>query len=245
MLRLSLRSSALALTLLASGAQAQDRKLGTVGLDDRRIATDPRFAAVGRLNRAGRGFCTATLIAPSLVLTAAHCLTFAKTGRPIPPDRLHFVAGYRKGEYLANRKGRAVRVHRDFPRDAPVSIAAMRNDIALVILERPVTTIKPIPLDRTQKNVRLTTPLTLVSYARDRAYLPSVERGCVVRRIEGRLLYTDCDTNFGASGGPILTEREGELRVLGIVSGIATVRGNLRRTVAVRAHHAIDASDGE
>ncbi len=225
------------LLLLGQGAEAQDRKLGTVGLEDRRIATDPRFAAVGRLNLAGTGFCSATLIAPALALTAAHCLFHKRTGKPIPPDRIHFVAGFRKGKYLAHRRGSAVSVHEGFV-PGVATVAAMRHDVGLVILEKPIpeTTIRPIPLDRTTKSVRLTVPLTVVSYARDRAYLPSVERGCVVRAVEGRLLFTDCDTNFGASGSPVLTERGGALRVLGIISGIATVKGNLRRTVAVRAH---------
>ena len=225
------------IVLFSQSAQAQERKFGTVGLEDRRIAHDPRFAAVGRLNLAGTGFCSATLIAPALALTAAHCLFYKRTGKPIPPDRLHFVGGFRKGKYRAHRRGRAVSVHEDFM-PGVATVSAMRHDIAVVILEKPVPAgvIRPLPLDRTTGSLRLTVPLTVVSYARDRAYLPSVERGCVVWAVEGRLLFTDCDTNFGASGSSVLTERDGTLRVLGIISGIATVRGNLRRTVAVRAH---------
>ena len=32
------------------------------------------WEAVGRLDRKGEGFCTGALIAPDIVLTAAHCL---------------------------------------------------------------------------------------------------------------------------------------------------------------------------
>lgn len=230
-------SAVLALAFLSGSADAQDRRtIDPVGSDDRVIASDPRFRAVGRLNVAGRGFCTATLIAPALVLTAAHCVFDARTGRAVAPEDLHFVAGFRKGRYIAHRRGRAVSVHDGFV-PGEKTLRAMGHDIALVVLAEPVDArrVRPIPLDRTTASLRFTVPLTVVSYARDRAYLPSVERGCVVRKAEGRLLHTDCDTNFGGSGAPALTERDGALRVLGLVSGVARARGGLQRTIVVRA----------
>lgn len=228
---------ALAIALLLCGAaEAQDAKPGIVGSDDRVIAQDALFSAVGRLNLDGRGFCTATLIAPRLVMTAAHCLWKKRSGKAIAPENLHFVAAYRKGKYRAHRRGRAVKPHPDFDPAAPDTLGKMASDIALVILDEaiPESVIAPIPLDREPGRLRMVLPLTLVSYARDRAYLPSVEVGCVVRHMQGRLLFTDCDSNFGVSGAPVLTERGGVLRVLGVVSGIAE-RNGLRRTVAVKA----------
>jgi hypothetical protein len=53
------------------------------------------WQAIGRLNRAGyksRRMCTATLVAPDLVLSAAHCVV-RSGGEPIPPGELRFVAG--------------------------------------------------------------------------------------------------------------------------------------------------------
>ena len=226
-----------ALALLAGEVAAQDRRnLDPIGGDDRVITSDPRFRAVGRLNVAGRGFCTATLIAPALVLTAAHCVFDSRTGDPVAPEDLHFVAGFRKGRYVAHRRGRAVSVHDGFV-PGERTLRAMGHDIALVVLGDPVDgrMVRPIPLDKTTESLRFTVPLTVVSYARDRAYLPSVERGCVVRAVEGRLLHTDCDTNFGGSGAPALTERDGTLTVLGLVSGVARVGAGVRRTVVVRA----------
>jgi len=222
----------LSLAAFAAPAMSADPNPGIVGSDDRVITSDARFTAVGRLNLSGRGFCTATLISPQVVMTAAHCTFYRQTGRPIPPDRIHFGAGWWKGKPLAHRLAKHVRRHPKYGRSK--SVAA---DIALIVLERPIDhpKIKPIPIDRAQGKVRLTVPLTHVSYSKDRPHLPSIEQGCVVRAEEGRVLYTDCDSSFGGSGAPILRQTDEGLRVLGVVSGVVK-RNGLRRVAAVRAH---------
>ena len=53
------------------------------------------FHGVGRLNIAGSRFCTATLIAPDVIATAAHCLFHPLTGARVADGELRFVAGYR------------------------------------------------------------------------------------------------------------------------------------------------------
>ena len=58
--------------------------------------------AVGRLEIGDMGYCTGTLIAPDLVLTAAHCIYDGD--QRIDPGRLRFRAGLRDGEAVAERK---------------------------------------------------------------------------------------------------------------------------------------------
>ncbi|MEC7965333.1 MAG: trypsin-like serine protease, partial [Pseudomonadota bacterium] len=53
---------------VAATAAAQDELRTLETLDESRA-----WAAVGRLDLDGKGFCTGSLVAPDLVLTAAHC----------------------------------------------------------------------------------------------------------------------------------------------------------------------------
>ena len=59
------------------------------------------WEAIGRLDTAQGGFCTATLIASNQVLTAAHCVY--NNGRLRNPSELRFRAGLRDGVAIAER----------------------------------------------------------------------------------------------------------------------------------------------
>lgn len=215
-----------------------DQVPGVIGADDRRILADETaFQAVGRLNVAGSGFCTATLVAPDRVLTAAHCLFIKRTGARARPDRLHFLAGYRKGAYRAHRVAAAAVLHPDYAFDARRSLAGAAADIAVLTLETPIPAAEatPIPIAGGGPAPAPGAPLTTISYARDRPELPSIERGCAILGVERGAVLSDCDVNQGASGGPMLAQSgDGGWRLVAVTSGYGR-KGAQQVTIAAAA----------
>src|SRR5215469_15716841 len=56
----------------------------------------PPWGSVGQINIAGyrrRVECTGSLIAPNVVVTAAHCVIDPFDRKPFPVDEIHFLAG--------------------------------------------------------------------------------------------------------------------------------------------------------
>ncbi|MBB4285227.1 trypsin-like serine peptidase [Roseospira goensis] len=217
---------------------------GIQGPDDRRpvIAGGPQagadypwpWRAIGRVNRNTGGFCTGTLIAPDLVLTAGHCLESGRVGQ-LPPESLHFVAAYRFGDYDAH--GRIAAIHRPVA-DGP------RGDFALLRLTEALD-IRPLPLTAPPADptpIAVHARVLLAGYSQDRPHLLAIDDACFMLGLRTDALWRhDCDGPKGSSGGPILVgaEEGGAPRVAGISIGFAAggphPRGVMVPTPVIRA----------
>jgi len=207
--------------LLTSGAVAQDARLKRLDNGDDAKA----WEAVGRLDIDGKGFCTGALIAPKLVLTAAHCMFDRDTGQRIEEGHIEFLAGWRNGRAGAYRDVARVVVHPDFVFQKTLSSDRVRNDLALLELEQPIrnTSIKPF---QTAPRPREGDRVGVVSYAMDRAEAPSLQEVCKVLAQQEGVLITSCTVDFGSSGAPIFIFENGEAQIVSVVSAKAEVRGD-------------------
>lgn len=204
---------AVALIFGIADARAEDgsgrRMLGAHVQDD--------WKAVGRLNF-GRGFCSAALVAPDLVATAAHCLFVKRTGAEVVADRIHFVAGYRMRRFAGHEKAAAVMLHPEYAFSRNPRRSDVESDLALVKLRAPMEDIAPLGLSR---SLRRGDEVAIVSYGRDRPEIASIQSPCGVLSRSGSIAVLDCDATYGVSGAPVLRRVGDEWRVAGVVSAMA------------------------
>jgi hypothetical protein len=143
------------------------------------------WSALGRVNAGGRGFCTGTLIGPSLVLTAARCLYDRVEGRWWAPGEIHFVAGYQRDRYLIHSGVAGTEVAPGFGAAAGTSLANAANDWALLALEAPIGRQAGwLALQRLDKAARKRLGpgpgfAFQAGYRRDWAHSLTVKLGCV------------------------------------------------------------------
>lgn len=174
------------------------------------------WQAIGRVNVAGfksRGMCSGTLITPTTVLTAAHCLRKPDL-TPYQLSDISFVAGWFRGDYATHAKPISITLH-------PKAIANGRinpgHDLALMHFDAPVP-IPPIPAAH-PRDLPLVgaTDLAIIGYFDRRPHMLSANFDCTGQRTRD-VIWINCPTRPGNSGGPILIETASGWRVISVVS---------------------------
>jgi protease YdgD len=202
-------AGALALVIVAAAA---------AHAEDRRVPVDPNeppWNAIAKVQSNTAQHCSGVLVAPSVVVTAAHCLYNPRTRAMLQPVSLHVLFGYQRAQYRWHRQVARVTVGPGFDgttgRPQPGDWARLELTEAV-----PVT---PLPLF--DGGVGSGLAVALAGYNQDRAQLLMADLACHVLQVatlSGRasFVFHDCEGTHGTSGGPLLTKRDGGWRVVAI-----------------------------
>ncbi|MBF9043526.1 trypsin-like serine protease [Rhodobacterales bacterium HKCCE4037] len=194
------------------------------GLRDMADATEARqWRAVGRLDT-GISFCSATLIAPDLVLTAAHCVFHPETHARLNPEDFSFLAGLRNGRAEAIRQVRRAAIMPGYRHDRGPDLDMIGLDLALLELRQPVSPAS-IPAIAASGTLNEDGLVTVISYGEDREAYASIEEGCEILAAQGLVRSLSCEVVRGASGAPILRVEQGRPEVVAVMSAIGLVDG--------------------
>ena len=181
------------------------------------------WSSIGKLYNGAGGACTGVVVSQTEVVTAAHCLYNRRNDVLLQATSLHFLIGYRQGEYREDLRISKFVTGSDCKPDS--TEASERGDWAILTLAHPpAREIKPLSLADNSPSIG--SRVMVGGFGQPQQFIMTADTDCGVSEIlPNGLLVHDCAVRPGDSGAPLIRSNGDAIEIVGVNVASAGING--------------------